>query len=168
MFKFGFSLLFAVLLTCDCYSSSEELIEALTEGTIEHEIANVDVENPSEGSTENHEYQEEYIMKDNIDERGDAGGNESHASMNEYESKEGEPMSIDDPAETDPDENGDETEEDKDDLQEDVYSEGKNRPKVGLCESCRMTKHSKRTLSIPGLFNSLLSKKVIVFFLCRY
>lgn len=126
MFKFGFSLLFAVLLTCDCYSSSEELIEALTEGTIEHEIANVDVENPSEGSTENHEYQEEYIMKDNIDERGDAGGNESHASMNEYESKEGEPMSIDDPAETDPDENGDETEEDKDDLQEDVYSEGKN------------------------------------------
>lgn len=107
MFKLGFSLLFAVLFTCNCYPTSEELSEAPTWDTIEHEIVNVkDVETPSEGSIENHEDHEEYSIKDNID-----------ASMNNYESKEGEPMSTDDPAETDTDEKGDEGED---------YSEGKN------------------------------------------
>ncbi len=98
MFKLGFSLLFAVLFTCNCYPTSEELSEAPTGDTIEHEIVYVkDVKTPSEGSIDNHEDHEEYSIQDNIE-----------ASMNKYESKEGEPMSTDDPAETGTHKKGDE------------------------------------------------------------
>ncbi len=131
MFKLGFALLFVVLCTCNCNSSSEELNEAQIGDTFEHETVNVeDAEIPREGSLENHEDRDEYSMEDNIDEFGDAVDNENNANMNENEGKEGETMSTNDPAEIDTDGKGDEIEEGhgKDDYFKGgyYYSESKN------------------------------------------
>lgn len=88
MFKLGFSLLFAVLFTSNGYTSSEELDEVLTGDTFEHDTVNVkDAVIPREGSLESHQDHKEYSMGGNMDELGDADGNENYANMNEYEGK---------------------------------------------------------------------------------
>ncbi|KAJ7319511.1 hypothetical protein OS493_035821 [Desmophyllum pertusum] len=104
-----------------CLKSWDEAPAGHAEG-IEVEQVTFTNGKPSNASMENHEDLDGYGTEDNSDSSEDIGDDENYPNKNEYESDEGEEeMSIDEPAETDRDENedGNEEEEGNDDGEDD-------------------------------------------------